>query len=221
MLGLEGILDELELDPPAAVAFRGAGDRAFVSGGDLKEFAAIRATDEARAMATRMRDILDRIAGLRSVTIAELNGHALGGGAELAIACDLRIGADDVKLGFSQARLGITPAWGGIERLTDLVGRARAIYLMGTGVAISAEHGARWGLIEDMIPRRDFDERTHALLADLGSRPATVLTSIKEIVSTVAPAIHPASANDAVDRFAASWVADTHWAAVAAAAPTR
>jgi enoyl-CoA hydratase len=139
---LEAILDHLAEEPPAVVTIRGGGDRAFVSGGDLKEFAAIRLAADAERMATRMRRILDRLATLPSITIAVLNGHALGGGAELAVAADFRLAADDIKIGFSQITLGITPAWGGIERLAGLAGRARAAYLLATGAIIDAHQGA-------------------------------------------------------------------------------
>src|SRR5882724_7712421 len=93
----------------------GAGDRAFVSGGDLKELAAIRTEDEAQAMALRMRGICDRIANFPAPVIAALNGHALGGGAEVAVSADIRVAADDITIGFTQATLAIMPAWGGAE----------------------------------------------------------------------------------------------------------
>ena len=106
----------------AALVITGAGDRAFVSGGDLKELSALRTEREAGAMAWRMRSICDRIAGFAGPTIAALNGHALGGGAEVAVAADIRLAADDIKIGFNQVALEIMPAWGGAERLVD-VGR--------------------------------------------------------------------------------------------------
>jgi enoyl-CoA hydratase len=217
MAELEDVLDDLATDPPAVVSIRGGGDRAFVSGGDLKEFSAIRSTADAERMAARMRRILDRVATLPSITVAVLNGHALGGGAELAVAADFRIAADDAKVGFSQITLGITPAWGGIERLAGLVGRARAAYLLATGATIDAGHAAEWGLIEEVVPRPRLEPRLVELEAALGSRPADALHTIKAILSRTQPAVHDATAADAVRRFAATWVADAHWSAVAAA----
>src|SRR3954447_11118089 len=96
-----------------ALVIRGGGDRAFVSGGDLKELSALRTTEEAAAMAARMRAICDRIAAFPAPVIAALNGHALGGGAEVSVAADIRISADDIKIGFNQVSLEIMPAWGG------------------------------------------------------------------------------------------------------------
>ena len=108
----------------AALVIRGGGDRAFVSGGDLKELAALRTLDEAAGMARRMRAICDRIAAFPAPVIAALNGHALGGGAEVAVAADIRVAADDVKIGFNQVSLAIMPAWGGAERLAAAVANA-------------------------------------------------------------------------------------------------
>jgi len=117
----------------------GAGTRVFVAGGDLKELAAIRTHDDAVAMAHTMRTVLDRIATLPVPVLAAVNGDAYGGGAEVAVACDIRIAADDVRCGFNQVALGIMPAWGGIERLTALVGRGRALMLMTTGRVFLAQ----------------------------------------------------------------------------------
>lgn len=221
MAALEEILSELETDPPVSMSIRGGGDRAFISGGDLKEFAAIREHSGAVAMSRRMRAILDRIAGLPSITIAELNGHALGGGAEFAVAADLRIAADDVKIGFSQVRLAIMPAWGGIERLTTLVGRARATYLLTTGEAITAQQALTWGLVEEVVPRENFEQRCNELRTTLSSVSASTATAIGNLVSTVSPPIHRDTASVAIESFAAAWVSDEHWTAVEPAGATR
>ncbi len=123
-------MDQLEqalegADGAAALVLTGGGDRAFVSGGDLKELSALRTEEQAAAMAFRMRSICDRIAGFPAPVVAALNGHALGGGAEFAVAADIRIAADDIKIGFNQVALKIMPAWGGAERLVELVGYGR------------------------------------------------------------------------------------------------
>ena len=120
-------MDQLEkalegAEGASALVLTGAGDRAFVSGGDLKELGALRTEAQASAMAFRMRSICDRIAGFPAPVVAALNGHALGGGAEFAVAADIRLAADDIRIGFNQVALAIMPAWGGAERLTALVG---------------------------------------------------------------------------------------------------
>ena len=156
-------MDQLEkaldgADGAAALVITGAGEKAFVSGGDLKELSALRTEAEASAMAFRMRTICDRIAGFPGPTIAALNGHALGGGAEFAVAADIRIAADDIKIGFNQVALKIMPAWGGAERLTKLIGRSKALLLAGTGSVLGAAEAERIGLIDRVLPRASFDE---------------------------------------------------------------
>jgi enoyl-CoA hydratase len=217
MTRLEQVLDEVEDDPPTVLAVRGAGQRAFVSGGDLKEFSAIRTGDAAVAMATRMRGILDRLASLPCLTVAELNGHALGGGAEFAVAADLRIAASNARIGFSQIRLAISPAWGGIERLTELVGRARALYLLCTGTPVEADRALDWGLVEEVIPTDLFETRADELAAQIADYPGEVVRFMKASVNEVQPSVHPATAGRSIEGFAASWTAETHWDAVAAA----
>ena len=97
-------------------------------------------------MAGHMRTILDRLAVLPALTIAAINGHALGGGAEVAVACDLRVAAADVTMAFNQSQLSITPAWGGTERLTTLVGRSRALELLLTPRRLTPAEALHIGL---------------------------------------------------------------------------
>ena len=132
---------------------KGAGDKAFVSGGDLKELSAIRTEADAAAMARRMRGVCDRIAAFPGPVLAALNGHALGGGAEVAVAADIRLAADDIKIGFNQVSLAIMPAWGGAERLAALVGKGRALLLAGTGSILDAGRGAAGRPGRRVVPR--------------------------------------------------------------------
>src|ERR1700741_3772133 len=156
-------MDELEkaidaAEGALALVIRGAGDRAFVSGGDLKELSALRTEDQAIAMASRMRSICDRLADFSGPVIAALNGHALGGGAEVAVAAGTRVAADDVKIGFNQVTLAIMPAWGGAERLAPPVGHGRALMLAGGGKILGAAEAERVGLVDQVLPRASFDE---------------------------------------------------------------
>jgi enoyl-CoA hydratase len=186
-----------------ALVLRGAGDRAFVSGGDLKQLAEIRTLAGAEEMAWQMRLICDRIAEFPAPVIAALNGHALGGGAEFAVAADIRVAAADIKIGFNQAALAIMPAWGGAERLAALVGRGRAIMLAGAGTIMEAAEAERFGLIDRVFPRESFEEGWRTLARSLATDSAG---SIKRVVGGVPPA-------EAVAAFARLWVADAHWAA--------
>ncbi|WP_433249732.1 enoyl-CoA hydratase/isomerase family protein [Actinomadura nitritigenes] len=187
-----------------ALVIRGAGDRAFVSGGDLKELAAIRTEPEAVAMALRMRGVCDRIAAFPAPVIAALNGHALGGGAEVAVAADIRVAAADIKIGFTQSTLAIMPAWGGAERLAALVGRGRALLLAGTGTVLGAAEAEHLGLVDRVLPRASFEEGWRALAASLATGAA------REIKRVTAGGL---TAREAAGAFARLWVADEHWAA--------
>ncbi|MBJ7339646.1 enoyl-CoA hydratase/isomerase family protein [Mycolicibacterium sp.] len=186
-----------------ALVIKGAGDKAFVSGGDLKELSALRTEAEAAAMARRMRGVCDRISAFPGPVLAALNGHALGGGAEVAVAADIRLAADDVKIGFNQVSLGIMPAWGGAERLATLVGKGRALLLAGTGSVLDAVEAQRLGLLDVVVPRHSFEDEWRALARKLAAPP---VASIKAVIGG-------ASAEEAIGAFATLWVSDDHWAA--------
>jgi enoyl-CoA hydratase/carnithine racemase len=201
-------MDQLEkaldgADGARALVLTGAGDRAFVSGGDLKELSALRTEHEASSMAFRMRTICDRIAGFPTPTIAALNGHALGGGAEFAVAADIRVAADDIKIGFNQVTLEIMPAWGGAERLVELVGYSKALLLAGTGTVLDAAEAERIGLVDKVFPREAFDGGWRGIAKALASRPVGEIKRVMRGTSTT----------EAVTAFARLWVADEHWAA--------
>jgi enoyl-CoA hydratase/carnithine racemase len=186
-----------------ALVIKGAGDKAFVSGGDLKELSALRTEADASAMAWRMRTVCDRIAGFPGPVLAALNGHALGGGAEVAVAADIRLAADDVKIGFNQVSLEIMPAWGGAERLAALVGKSRALLLAGTGTIMDAAEAERVGLVQKVVPRDSFEDEWRSLARKLAHRAAG---EVKRVVGGATP-------DEAVAAFARLWVDDAHWAA--------
>jgi enoyl-CoA hydratase/carnithine racemase len=194
------------------LVLRGSGDRAFVSGGDLKELAKIRTHEEAVAMALRMRRVCDRIATFPAPVVAALNGHALGGGAEVAVAADIRVAADDIRIGFTQASLAIMPAWGGAERLAGLVGRSQALLLITTGEKIGTAEAHRIGLIDRVYPRAAFDESWRALARRIAASPAR---PIKSVIARAVPHEHPAHERSAATAFATLWTSDAHWAAAA------
>jgi enoyl-CoA hydratase/carnithine racemase len=213
---LGAALDQV-LDSGAAVlVIRGGGDRAFVSGGDLKELSAIRTHEAAVAMAGEVRRVLDRVAAFPVPVIAALNGHALGGGAEVAIAADVRIAADDIKIGFNQVTLGIMPAWGGAERLAQTVGRGRALLTIATGDLLDASTALRWGLVDIVVPRAEFDDEWRALAQRLAASAPGTTRAVKAVIAAAFPSVHPELEADAIEAFAGLWTADAHWAAVEA-----
>lgn len=211
---LEAALTELETTDVAVLVITGGGDRAFVSGGDLKELSAVRSHEDAVAMATRVRRVLDRIADFPAPVIAALNGHALGGGAEVAIAADIRIAADDIRIGFNQVTLGIMPAWGGAERLAQAVGRSRALLAVATGDLYDATTARELGLVDILVPRAEFAEQWRALAQRLAGQAPGATRAIKSVIAPAAPALHRQHESAATDAFATLWVADAHWAAV-------
>jgi enoyl-CoA hydratase len=197
----------------AVVVLRGAGDRAFVSGGDLKELAAIRDEEGAIDMATRMRRLLDRVATLPIPVLAALNGHALGGGAEVAVAADIRVAADDVKIGFTQVQLAIMPAWGGAERLAELVGRSQALLLICTGKTLTAMEAERIGLADVVFPRDEFEAGWKELASQFAALGPEVTRSIKATIAAARPHHHPSLESNAVRAFARLWLSEEHWKA--------
>ena len=198
---LGAAVDEVADSGAAVLVMRGSGDRAFVSGGDIKELGSIRTHDAAVAMASLVRRLLDRVAAFPVPVIAALNGHALGGGAEVAVAADIRIAADDVKIGFNQVALGIMPAWGGAERLAQLVGRSRALLAIATGI---------------VVPRATFDDEWRGLARRLAASAPGTTRAVKAVVGAAVPSFHPELEADATDAFARLWTGDAHWAAVEA-----
>jgi enoyl-CoA hydratase len=189
----------------------GAGDRAFIAGGDLKELESGRDEGFGARLARDMRDTLDRIATLPVPVIAALNGAAIGGGAEVAVACDFRIAADDASIGFTQVLLGVTPAWGGIERLGALVGRGRALYLLTTGRVLSGAEAVAWGVVEEAAPRDRFAERWRELAHEVARAPRHALAGLKAAMHAAHPGSRPDLAGPAIADFARAWAHPDHW----------
>jgi len=208
MDALDAARDEVA-DAPVLV-IRGGGERAFVSGGDLKDLSRIRDFDGAVDMALRMRRLCDRIATFPAPVIAALNGHALGGGAEVSVAADIRVAAADVTIAFNQSRLAIMPAWGGAERLAGLVGRPQALLLTTTGERIDAAEALRIGLLDRVYPRESFESSWRSLASAIASSPSR---SLKKVIAAAAPHHHPSLEKEAAAEFAKLWISDAHWQA--------
>jgi enoyl-CoA hydratase len=145
---LAGAAAELTDDPPGAVVIWG-GDRIFAAGADIAEFGG---AEEARDIGGEFRRALDAVAAIPRVTIAAVTGYALGGGCELALACDLRVVADTAKLGQPEILLGIIPGGGGTQRLARLVGASRAKDIIFSGRQVAADEAQRIGLADRVVP---------------------------------------------------------------------
>lgn len=144
---------------------RGSG-RWFSSGGDLRQFSSF-TSDDAAEMAVIMADVLRAIERLPGPTIAALNGPAIGGGVELALAFDFRVASASSYLKFAQTRIGITTGWQGIERLCALVGYSTALYLLLTAATVGPEDALRLGLVNAVWPDNSFDAELDILVNSL------------------------------------------------------
>ena len=160
---LEAVAGDLAADPPGAIVVTG-GDRIFAAGADISEFGG---PDEARVVGGGFRRALDAVAGIPRCVIAAISGFALGGGCELALACDLRIASERAKLGQPEILLGIIPGGGGTQRLARLVGPARAKEIVLTGRQVAADEALRIGLVDEVVPPDDVQGRALELAAEL------------------------------------------------------
>ncbi len=219
---MTSILDDLiGAQDISVLCVRGAGDRAFIAGGDLKDLASIRDLEKAEFMAMTMRTLLDRLSALPFPVVGVINGDAYGGGAEVAMACDFRVASDHVHLAFNQIRLGIIPAWGGIERLTTLVGPARSMYLLTTGKVLNASQAMAWNLVEEVFPKESFEKQWHSFVREIATHSSGAVRRIKEVVSATISSLRPNLSSIAIRSFAETWVADDHWNAAAQFEQTR
>jgi len=141
-------------DEVRAVILTGAGETAFAGGADINELA-VQTAVEGREMSVRGQKILDLIEDLGKPVIAAINGYALGGGCELALACTLRIASENARFGLPEVKLGIIPGYAGTQRLPRLVGKGRALEIILSGEQISAAEAYRIGLVNQVVPAPD------------------------------------------------------------------
>ena len=164
---LRDAAEGLTADPPGAVVVTG-GERVFAAGADIAEFGG---PTEARRIGGLFRDALGAVAAIPRFTIAAVTGVALGGGCELALACDWRICADNARFGQPEILLGIIPGGGGTQRLPRLVGAARAKEIILTGRQVRAEEALRIGLVDEVVPKAEVLDRALAKAAELAAGP--------------------------------------------------
>jgi len=205
-------------DKVAVAVLTGEGDKAFASGGDVRELAALREEAETLAFAEQTRAALDTIRHFPVPVVAAVNGDALGGGAELALACDIRIAAAHARIGFLQATLNISTAWGGGTDLFRLVGPSRALLLLGTAEALSAERALSLGLIDAVAEGgQSFAAAVAGFVAPFATRPRQVAKAFKAVAIAHRSGL-PASEVAQIETraFAQTWVHPDHWQAVEA-----
>lgn len=179
---LESLLQQLDEDGSVkAVILTGAGEKAFVAGGDVKEMAAMNSHEAHRFMLLGQRVLLS-IEKMRKPVIAAVNGYALGGGLELALACDFIYASTAAKLGLPEVTLGVIPGFGGTQNLTRVIGKNRANELIFTGKIIGAEKACAWGIVNEVCA------------------PEELLARVKEVGAAIAKAgpLGVAYAKDAI-----------------------
>ena len=160
---LKACFESIEQDSEVkAVILTGAGEKAFVAGADIAVLAA-QTPVEGKDRSVRGQRILERIQNLGKPVIAAVNGYALGGGCELAMACTLRVASENARLGQPEVKLGIIPGYAGTQRLPRLVGKGRALELILTGEPISASEAWRIGLVNQVVPAQDLIAAAEAL----------------------------------------------------------
>jgi enoyl-CoA hydratase len=163
----------------------GSGQKAFVAGADISEFLALDAAG-GKALAQKGQDILfTKIEKSPKPIVAAVNGFALGGGCELAMACHFRVCSDTAKFGQPEVNLGLIPGYGGTQRLTQLIGKGRATELLMTGNMIDANTALQYGLVNYVIPQDELLNKTKSILDIINTKAPLAITAIIKAVNTV------------------------------------
>lgn len=175
------VLGEWERDPEvAALIFTGSGERAFVAGADIAE---LRDYDLHYGLAGDMARLFDRIEEYPKPTIAAINGVALGGGLELAMSCDIRIAAENARVGLPETTLGVLPGAGGTQRLSRLVGRGRAVEMILTSRVVDAARALDHGLVADVYPLAELIDAARATAATVLSKGPLAVQLAKLVIA--------------------------------------
>ncbi len=167
---LNKVLDEIESNREIrSVIITGSGPKAFVAGADISEFNALN-KEEAMALAKRGQDTFSRIENSNKPIVAAVNGFALGGGCELAMACHFRLASENAKFGQPEVNLGLIPGYGGTQRLTYLIGKGRAMELLMSANMIDANTALQYGLVNYVVPQDELLNKTRSVLDTINSK---------------------------------------------------
>ena len=186
------LLDELEAEIEAldadddvrAIVLRGGGERAFVAGADIKEFPALRESATEGGSARGIQRVGHRMDAARTPFVAAIRGFCLGGGLELAMCCDVRVCADDAKLGQPEIKLGLIPGGGGTQRLPRLIGLGRAMLLNLTGEFVDAETAYAWGLVEKVVPVDELESAALGVAGQIAAQSPHAVAVLRELART-------------------------------------
>ncbi|MEH3113691.1 enoyl-CoA hydratase/isomerase family protein [Pedobacter terrae] len=173
-------------DDVRGVILTGAGEKAFVAGADIKEFSDYSGKQGEDLAKAGQDNVFNAIENSSKPFIAAINGFALGGGLELAMACHMRIASDHAKLGLPEVTLGLIPGYGGTQRLTQLVGKGKAIEMITTANMITASAAENIGLVNYVVPQPDLISKAEELLNVIKQRaPLAVSAAIKAVIAAV------------------------------------
>ena len=186
------LLDELEAeietldadDDVRVIVLRGGGERAFVAGADIKEFPSLRESAGEGGSARGIQTLGHRMDAARTPFVAAIRGFCLGGGLELAMCCDLRVCADDARLGQPEIKLGLIPGGGGTQRLPRLVGHGRAMLLNLTGEFIDAGTAYAWGLVEKVVPVDELEAAALEVGGQIAAQSPHAVGVLRELART-------------------------------------
>jgi enoyl-CoA hydratase len=168
----------------SAVIITGTGTKFFCTGGDVKRYSLITSPAALHEIFDRVAAVLDLIESHPLPVLAAVNGYAIGGGLELALACDMRFATSEASFGFPQVKLGIVPGWNGIERILNLVGRSTAMRLLLSGERVSAATALRLGLIDEVADQQPVLELALGFAAKLEQAAPLALRATKQAVNT-------------------------------------
>jgi enoyl-CoA hydratase/carnithine racemase len=211
---LEEALTTLERDEALRVLVLTGGGDTFVSGGDLKDFQVLVTAEDGKRMARRMGSILTRLSHLPMPVIAALNGPAVGGGTEVALACDLRVAATNAYFSFRQVTMGIMTAWGGAPRLLALLGFSRSLYYLLTAERITPEQALQMGLVQHVTPEGQALAGAVELARQIADQPPLAVRAIKHTLQQIMGAPFAAAAAVEVNEFGQVWASADHLEAV-------
>lgn len=210
MDALEELLSDLETNNHTrCFILKGAGREAFLSGGDLREFHTIKTAEEARPMAQRMLDILERIEKLPCWTIAGINGAAYGGGCETMLAFDFRIASSEATFGFTQGKFYLPPGWGGLTRLVECVGRSTALRWLAEATNVDALTAREHKLINRIAKPDDLEEMTRNWAKELSKNDRDFIKNLKQGAMRLTETRWEAIEYE-LDSFAEFWESDKH-----------
>jgi enoyl-CoA hydratase/carnithine racemase len=184
---LEQAVRELDADAEVRVVILAAsGDRAFCVGADINEWAALQPLDMWRRWVRRGHQVFDQWARLRQPVITAINGHAFGGGLELAITGDIRIAADGAQFALPEASIATCPGWSGTQRLVQLIGASRAKYLALSGTRLAPADALAAGLIHELVPAAGLRGRASALAREMAGKAPVSLQLTKQLINAAA-----------------------------------